>query len=78
MVVILPRNYKVLNCSPEAQARLDKTIAKIEQATAITIDNHQLTPEITFDMYRDATHLARYSGDIAYTKYLAEQYSDSL
>ncbi|TQV77093.1 hypothetical protein FLL45_03850 [Aliikangiella marina] len=77
-VVMLPRGHQWIKYSPEAQARLDATIKQIEAATGITIRNHQLIPEITPEMFSDVTHLARYSGDVAYTNYLVKQYKDQL
>lgn len=77
-VVMLPRNTKWINYSDEAKARLAKAIDEIEQATGLKIVNHQEISEVTPEMFSDATHLARYAGDIAYTNYLIEQYKDSL
>jgi len=77
-VVMLPRNTEWIQYSPEARARLDAAIKQIESATGISITDHQSIPEITPDMYSDVTHLARYSGDVAYTKYLVKQYADRL
>jgi hypothetical protein len=77
-VVMLPRNTDWINYSPEAQARLDAAIAQIEKATGLSIRNHQNLKEITPQMFRDATHLARYQGDIAYTQFLVEQYIGGL
>jgi poly-D-alanine transfer protein DltD len=77
-VVMLPRNTKWINYSPEARTRLNKTIAQIEAQTGVTIKDHQELDVITPEMFRDATHLARYFGDVAYTRFLLEQYLDDL
>jgi hypothetical protein len=77
-VVMLPRNTDWVNYSPEARARLDKAINQIEQATGIKIVDHQVIDEVPPEMFWDATHLSRYIGDVAYTKYLAEQYFNDL
>jgi hypothetical protein len=77
-VVMLPRDTKYIHYTPEARARLDNAIKQIEQATGITFRDHQTIPEITPDMYSDVTHLARYSGDVAYTKFLVKEYADKL
>lgn len=77
-VIMLPKNSKWIKTTPEAEARLASVIAQIEDATGIKIRNHQSIPQITPDMYRDTTHLARYRGDIAYTDYLLKEYADQL
>ncbi|MCJ8270551.1 MAG: hypothetical protein MJK04_14250, partial [Psychrosphaera sp.] len=77
-VVMLPRNTDWINYSPEAQARLDSAIAQIEKGTGLTIRNHQNLEQITPQMFRDATHLARYQGDIAYTQFLVDEYIGGL
>ncbi len=59
-------------------ARLDETVQRIEQATGITIQNHQDLPAINPSMFVDTTHLNRYQGAAAYTRYLVEQYSGYL
>lgn len=73
-VIMLPKNSKWIKTTPEGEQRLARVVKQIEQATGITMQNHQNIPEITAAMYRDTTHLSRYKGDIAYTDYLIEQY----
>jgi hypothetical protein len=75
-VIMLPKNSKWITTTPQANERLANAIAQIESATGITIDNHQDIPEISTDMYRDSTHLARYRGDVAYTDYLIKVYEN--
>lgn len=77
-IVMLPRNTKWINYSNEAEARLTQTIAEIERSTGLKIISHQEINEVTPDMFSDATHLARYSGDVAYTNYLVKQYGGGL
>ncbi|NQZ07932.1 MAG: hypothetical protein HRT35_12285 [Algicola sp.] len=77
-VVMLPRNTDWINYSPEAQARLNSAIAQIEKGTGLSIRNHQNLEQINPQMFRDATHLARYQGDIVYTQFLVEQYIGDL
>jgi hypothetical protein len=77
-VIMLPRNTKWINYSPEARARLDKTIAQIEAATGVSIRDHQEIKETNPQMFRDATHLARYTGDVVYTRYLLNQYLNDI
>jgi hypothetical protein len=73
-VIMLPKNSKWIKTTPEGEKRLAEVVKQIEQATGITMKDHQNIPEITPAMYRDTTHLSRYRGDIAYTDYLIEQY----
>lgn len=75
-VIMLPKNEKWIKTTPEAERRLAEVVRQIEQATGVTMRNHQQIPEITPEMYRDTTHLSRYRGDIAYTDYLLKQYAD--
>lgn len=77
-VVMLPRNTRWIHYSEEGKTRLEKTIKQIESATGITIVSHQELEEIDLDMFRDSTHLARYTGDIAYTNFLVKQYAKDL
>lgn len=73
-VVMLPKNSKWIHYTPAAKERLAKVVKQIEQATGVTIKNHQDLPEITPEMYRDTTHLARYRGDVVYTKHLLQEF----
>lgn len=77
-VVMLPRNTAYIQYSPETRARLDAAVAQVEAATGLTVRDHQDLDVITPDMFRDASHLARYLGDVPYTRYLIDTYGDSL
>jgi hypothetical protein len=77
-VMMLPRNTRYINYTAEGKLRLAKAIKQIEEATGITIRNHQEIDEVNPDMFSDTTHLAKYSGDVAYTEFLVRQYSDDL
>lgn len=77
-VVMLPRNTEWINYTAEGQQRLNETVIKIEQATGVVIKNHQDLPVIEPSMFSDTTHLNRYQGAAAYTKYLVEQFSHLL
>lgn len=77
-VILLPRNTQWVEYTPEARARLDALIERIERETGVPVRNHQEIPEITPAMFSDTTHLARYVGDIPYTEYLVEQYASYL
>ncbi len=77
-IVLLPRNFKWVKYTPDGKKRLAEAIKKIETATGITIKNHQTVPGIDDKSFRDATHLARYRGDITYTSFLVNEYIDDL
>lgn len=77
-VIMLPQNTKWIHNTEAGKQRLALAVKQIEQATGIKIANHQHIKEITPEMYRDTTHLARYRGDIVYTDFLLKQYGDLL
>ncbi|MCW9017370.1 MAG: hypothetical protein OQJ89_10425, partial [Kangiellaceae bacterium] len=77
-IVMMPRDFKWINYTPEAQARLDQAVMQIEKATSLKINNHQLLDKITSDMYRDVTHLTKYAGDVTYTHHLVEEFAEHL
>lgn len=77
-IVMLPRNTRWISYTPEGQARLEAAIQQIEQGTGLRIRNHQDLEVISPEMFGDATHLNRYSGAVAYTDYLIEQYAKDL
>lgn len=77
-VIMLPRNTRWIHYTEGGKKRLAETVKKIEDATGITIRNHQDLEVINPDMFRDTTHLARYRGDIAYTDFLIKEYGNSL
>ncbi len=65
-VVLLPRNTDWIQYTSEGQKRLNETIKKIEQATGITIKNHQDLPMMKPHMFGDTTHLNRYQGQLQF------------
>ena len=77
-VILLPRNTEWIHYSPEAQGRLNTVLRRIEEETGVTVRNFQELPEITTEMWSDTTHLARYSGDEAFTARLVEEYAPYL
>lgn len=72
-VVLLPRNTRWIENTPEAKDRLARAVTRIERATGLDVHNHQELPGITPEMFIDTTHLARYTGGVAYTRYLVEE-----
>ncbi len=77
-VILLPKNSKWIHTTPEANQRLTNAINQIEHVTGISVKDHQNIPEITPEMFRDTTHLSRYSGDIPYTDFLVESFVERL
>lgn len=71
-VVMLPRNTQWINHSAGGAQRLRETIKRIEQATGVTIANHQDLPVMKPSMFSDTTHLNRYQGAHTYTRYLVD------
>lgn len=77
-VIMLPRNSRWIHYSLETQARLYAAVAQIEAATGVKIVDHQQLEGIDESMFRDTTHLDRYTGDIAYTDILIRDFGRSL
>ena len=77
-IILLPRNTEWINYSPEGKKRLFATMAYIEKRTGIKVKNYQDLDVITPDMFSDTTHLARYSGDVAFTRFLVNEYKGFL
>ncbi len=77
-VVMLPRNTDWIQYSPEARARLDAVVRRIQEETGVTFRDYQVIEEITPEMFGDTTHLARYQGDVPFTRFLAERYAPVL
>jgi hypothetical protein len=77
-VIMLPRNSRWIQYSPETQARLYAAVAQIEAATGVKVVDHQQLEEIDDSMFRDTTHLDRYTGDIAYTDILIRDFGRTL
>jgi hypothetical protein len=77
-IVMLPRNTKWVKYTEQGQQRLNDAIAQIEAKTGLIVKNHQTISGIDETSFSDATHLARYRGDVRYTSYLVEQYADVL
>jgi len=77
-VVLLPRNTDWIHYSPEASKRLASVLARIRGETGVTIQNLQSLEGMTPAMFRDTTHLARYSGDVAFTAHLVDEYGELL
>lgn len=77
-VVLLPKNTEWIKNPPEALARQAAVLERIQQATGVKIRDHQVIAPVDNSMFSDTTHLNRYQGAVAYTRFLAEQYVDLL
>ncbi len=77
-IIMLPRNTEWVKYTAEGKKRLSNTLAIIEKAVNLKVDSHQDLVVIDPTMFSDTTHLARYSGDVPYTHYLAERYLNDL
>lgn len=77
-VILLPKNSDWIQYPPEAVERLAAVLYQIESETGVTIRNFQDIDVITTDMYSDTTHLARYTGDVVFTRFLADEYGPRL
>jgi hypothetical protein len=77
-VILLPRNSDWIQYPLEAVERLEAVLSRIEKETGVTIRNFQEIDVITPQMYSDTTHLARYSGDEVFTRFLADKYRPQL
>ena len=64
--------------SPEARARLDAVVGRIRRETGVNFRDYQEIDGITPEMFGDTTHLARYQGDVPFTRFLAERYAPEL
>lgn len=71
-VLMLPKNGRWIENTPEAERRLAAAVARIEEATGLSLHNDRELPAITPEMFVDTTHLARYTGGVAYTRHLVE------
>ena len=75
---MLPKNSRWIKNSPEALARQQAVIERIEKATGIKIIDYQNTDRITPEMFIDTTHLTRYHGGVVFTNMLVEEFADDL
>jgi hypothetical protein len=77
-IALLPRNTDWIVYPPDAQARLDHAINRIENETGITVQNYQEIDSITPRLFDDTTHLASYTGRVVFTHFLADRYAPRL
>ncbi|MEM9316305.1 MAG: hypothetical protein AAGA95_16925 [Pseudomonadota bacterium] len=77
-VVMLPKNTDWIKNSPEALARQAEVLQQLETATGVTVRDWQQIDVVSNDMFGDTTHLNRYEGAVAFTRFVAEQYGPYL
>ena len=77
-VILLPRNTEWVRYTPEAQARLNRVLHRIEEETDVAVRNFQEHPAITPQHFADTTHLSTYDGIDIFSRLLAEEYADLL
>lgn len=77
-VVLLPRNAKWIQYTPEGAARLEALIERVSRETGVPIRNYQDHQAFGPEMFGDTTHLSRYAGDVTFTSLLVDQYAPLL
>jgi hypothetical protein len=77
-VVLLPKNTDWINNPPEALARQAAVLERIRQETGVPVRDFQEIESVENSMFSDTTHLNRYHGAVAFTRFLAEEYADRL
>lgn len=77
-VIMLPKNTDWIRNPPEALARQAAVVRQIEEATGIRVRDFQQIDAVTNDMFGDTTHLNRYRGAVAFSEFLAREYTDLL
>jgi len=77
-VILLPKNTKWIKNPPEAMARMEEVLDRIERETGILIRNFQEIDEVTPTMFSDTTHLNHYHGAKVFTRFLARVYAPYL
>ncbi|MEL6367355.1 MAG: hypothetical protein AAFR91_10880 [Pseudomonadota bacterium] len=77
-VVMLPKNTDWIKNPPEALARQAAVVREIESSTGVAVRDFQTIEPVTNAMFSDTTHLNRYQGAVAFTAFLADQYTELL
>ena len=77
-VILLPKNTEWINNTPEALARQAAVLEHIRRETGVPVRDFQVIELVTNSMFGDTTHLNRYQGAVTFTRFLAEEYADSL
>lgn len=77
-IILLPKNDDWIVNPPEALARLQRVLERIESETGVRVRNFQTIDAVTNDMFGDTTHLNGLDGLEAFTKFLADEYAHLL
>lgn len=77
-VIMLPKNTNWIKNPPEALTRQAAVVRRIEEATGVPVRDFQQIDAVSNDMFGDTTHLNRYQGAVAFTEFLAREYTDLL
>jgi hypothetical protein len=77
-VVLLPKNTNWIKNPPEALERQAAVLRRIADETGVAVRDLQAIPPVTNDMFADTTHLNRYRGAVAFTRFLADHYVEIL
>ena len=75
---MLPKNDDYIKNPPEAIARQNAVIARIERATGVSVRDFQKIDAVTNNMFSDTTHLNGLEGRDAFTRFLANEYAHLL
>lgn len=71
-IVVMPRNRKWVQPSPEGQQRLAQMLAHLQQVTGVTVRNYQEHEAFDESAFYDVTHLSMDSGRPLFSTILAQ------
>lgn len=77
-VVLLPKNTDWIKNPPEALERQAAVLERISRETGVAVRDWQVIDAVSNDMFTDTTHLNRYHGAAAFTRFTAEFYAPAL
>jgi len=77
-VVLLPKNTDWIKHPPGTMERQAAVLEQIRTETGVPVRNLQVIDTVSNDMFSDTTHLNRYHGAVEFTRFLAEQYAETL
>ena len=77
-IVMLPKNTDWIQNPPEALERQRAVVERIKQETGVPFRDYQVIDAVSNDTFSDTTHLNRYYGSVAFTRFLADEYADLL
>lgn len=77
-IVLLPKNTDWIRNPEEALERQSIVLERIADETGVPVRDWQVIDAVSNDMFSDTTHLNRYHGAVAFTRFLADQYAELL